>query len=109
MDKKIEAYKEELEKKKAELVKEVSKAEKPEDFGADVDDLDEEKNEAESLGNQLALAQTIKERINDIDHALGKIAVGTYGVCEKCGNAIEEEVLNASPESRFCKKCKKGE
>ena len=109
MDKKFEAEKKELERERAKLVAEISKAEIPEDFGGDVDDLDEEKNEAESLGNQLALAQTLKERLNDIDHALAKIASGTYGICEKCGGPIEAEVLKASPESRFCKACKKGE
>jgi len=101
-------YKIKLEKEKAKLLGDVAKAERPEDFGDDVDDADEEKNEAESLGNQLAFIQTIKMRISDIDAALNKIIGGTYGVCEKCGGKIESEVLDVSPESRLCKKCKKG-
>ena len=28
--------------------------------------------------------------------------------CEKCGEQIEEEILNIDPESRFCKKDKRG-
>ncbi|MDO8664948.1 MAG: TraR/DksA C4-type zinc finger protein [Candidatus Liptonbacteria bacterium] len=104
---KIEEYKRRLEKERAELIKEIKKDQKPEDFGADLDHADEEANEAESLSNQLAEAQDLKERVNDIDAALNKIRAGKYGACEKCGKEIGDEVLNISPESRFCKNCKK--
>ncbi len=109
MENNFAQYKIKLEKEKEKLLKDIIRAEKPEDFGSDIDGSDEEKNEAESFGNQIAFAQTLKERINEIDAALNKIAAGTYGVCEQCGKKIEEKVLVASPESRLCKRCKKSE
>ena len=85
---------------------EIKQAEKPVDFGSDVDSFDEEADEAEEVSNQLAIANDLKGRLSEIDIALAKIASGKYGVCEKCGEAIEEEILDIDPESRFCKKCK---
>jgi len=105
--KNIEEYKKKLEGERAKLIKEIGEDQKPQDFGADIDHSDEESNEAESLGNQLAEAQDLKERVNDIDRALGKIRAGKYGICEKCGKKIEEKVLDISPESRLCRNCKK--
>lgn len=103
---KIEEYKKELEATRAELLTELKKDEGPEDFGADVDHGEEEANEAESFSEKVAIGQAHKEQINNIDVALGKIDAGKFGVCEKCGREIEEEVLNITPESRFCKSCK---
>jgi len=93
--------------KRNELLAELKKDEKPEDFGADVDHGEEEANEAESFSEKVAIGQAHKEQINDIDTALGKIDAGKFGVCENCGREIEEEVLCLTPESRFCKACKK--
>ena len=104
----FDQYKIELEEEKKKLLKSLAAAEKPEDFGDDIDDADEEKNESESFGNQLAMARIIKARVNEIDAALARIATGAYGICEACGKKIEENVLEISPESRLCKQCKKG-
>ncbi len=95
-----------LEEERKRLIEELKKEETPEDFGSDVDGFDEEKNEAESLANKLAIAQVLRTRINEIDRTLNKIAEGKYGTCEKCGKKIEEEVLTKNPEARFCKNCK---
>lgn len=109
MDKqKLEECKKGLEAMRAELLAELKKDEKSEDFGADVDSFEEEAQEAEDLSEKLAVGQSHKEQINDIDAALGKIASGKFGVCEKCGMEIEEDVLRVTPESRFCRGCKRG-
>jgi len=102
----MEKYKNKLEKERANLLKELGKETRPEDFGSDIDHYDEEADEAEEFSNQLAIGQSLKERISEIDHALSKIKTGKYGVCETCGLEIEEEILELSPESRFCKRCK---
>lgn len=104
---KIEEYGRRLEAERKKMIAGVKKNETPQDFGSDVDGLDEEANEAEALGNQLAAEQTAKDRINEVDMALNKIRLEKYGICEKCGRGIEENVLDAAPESRFCKQCKK--
>lgn len=99
----VQKFKERLEKEKTELEKEVKKLKVVADFGDDIDSLDEEADESEEYGNQLALAQTFKERIADIDLALDKMEKGTYGICEKCGKEIPLEILEVSPASRLCK------
>lgn len=106
MDKqKLGEYKNKLEKERAGLLRQIG-GEKPEDFGGDVD-LDEEADEVESFGTKLAIDHDLKERISEIDTALDKIRKGNYGKCENCGKEISEEILNISPESKFCKDCKR--
>jgi RNA polymerase-binding transcription factor DksA len=45
--------------------------------------------------------------LRDINLALEKIKKGNYGICEKCGKEIEIDRLEAIPEARFCKNCKR--
>jgi sigma-B regulation protein RsbU (phosphoserine phosphatase) len=40
--------------------------------------------------------------LHDIDNALERFAHGTYGLCETCGDPIEEDRLEADPLVRFC-------
>jgi len=71
-----------------------------------VDHGDESSDASEEMGNQMAVANDRKDRLNEIDIALEKIRTGRYGVCEKCDKAIEHEILAIDPESRFCKEHK---
>jgi len=43
---------------------------------------------------------TLETRYNNINRALEKIENGTYGVCEICGEPIEEDRLGANPAAR---------
>lgn len=43
----------------------------------------------------------------DIQRALGKIATGTYGWCERCRRPISLRRLEAVPESRYCIDCER--
>lgn len=110
MDKeKIEKYKVKLQKEKSLITAEIKQNEQPVDFGSDIDHGDEESDQTEQVGNQLAVAEDLKNRLEDIDHALQKIQEGKYGICEKCGKEIESEILDIDPESRLCKDCKLAE
>ncbi len=40
--------------------------------------------------------------LDDIDAALRRLADGTYGRCETCGEAIEEQRLADEPTARTC-------
>jgi DnaK suppressor protein len=106
---KLTSYKTQLEKERRLILEEIKKNEKPTDFGDDVDHGEEESDEAEELGNQLAVAQGLKARLDDIEVALEKIREGKYGICEKCGEKIEDEILDIDPESRLCKRDKLAE
>jgi len=55
----------------------------------------------------MSISAALKAEVNEIDMALNKIAMGTYGTCGKCGMEISEEVLEVAPESEFCAACKK--
>jgi RNA polymerase-binding protein DksA len=56
-------------------------------------------------GEVQALAGTLRETLQDIDAALGKIEQGTYGLCESCGRPIAEARLEAMPAARLCIAC----
>lgn len=88
------------------MLEEIKQTEKPQNFGDDVDGYEEETDEAEEIGNQLAVGRDFKKRLDEIDVALSKIHNGTYGICEKCGREIESEILTLSPETPLCKECK---
>lgn len=105
-DDQLKEYKTKLEKERGLIAGEISREEKPVDFGSDVDHGDEGSDASEQMGNQMAIANDLKERLTEIDIALEKIRVGTYGTCEKCDKVIEHEILAIDPESRFCKEHK---
>ncbi len=56
----------------------------------------------------LALSAQARVAVEEIDHALHKIASGTYGVCEGCGQPIPRARLKALPHARLCVACKSG-
>jgi len=55
-----------------------------------------------------ATARSIASSISEIDHALAKLAAGTYGVCDDCGTQIPEERLEARPATPRCIGCANG-
>jgi DnaK suppressor protein len=54
---------------------------------------------------KLALVEQARERLSDIDHALARMDDGSYGTCERCGNAIATPRLEARPMSTHCVEC----
>lgn len=42
-------------------------------------------------------------KIADIDRALERLAAGSYGICEACGQPIGEARLEAWPAARYCR------
>jgi len=53
-----------------------------------------------------AMARSVTKSLADIDRALAKIADGTYGVCDSCGEAIPADRLEAMPATAQCIRCK---
>lgn len=47
-----------------------------------------------------------RKLITKIDEALDRIADGTFGVCEECGEQIGAERLRARPVTTLCIECK---
>jgi DnaK suppressor protein len=49
-----------------------------------------------------ALVGSLKESLDDVEHALAKFEAGTYGLCETCGQPIPPARLEAKPAARYC-------
>jgi RNA polymerase-binding transcription factor DksA len=69
---------------------------------ADENDLADRAEDYEERSSTLSV---LEARLTDIKVALDKIGGGKYGVCEACGNPIEEDRLGANPAARTCKGC----
>lgn len=114
----IAQRKADLEKKKIELEEQLkSFADKTSDDNwqtqyPQLTDTPEDKvDEVEEYENLLPVEYSLEESLKDINQALEKIAKGTYGKCENCGNPdcecdIPEERLIALPEAKTCNICK---
>ena len=53
------------------------------------------------------LEESAEQRLAAIDAALANIEAGTYGICERCGQPIAEERLEAVPYATLCIDCKR--
>src|SRR5580765_7546747 len=53
----------------------------------------------------LRLGERESQMIADIDQALLRIQEGSYGVCARCGNLIDERRLEALPTARYDAAC----
>lgn len=57
----------------------------------------------EDLG--LTISDIRKEELVRIDESLRKLDQGTYGLCDVCGNEIDEERLRIEASAMHCLKC----
>jgi RNA polymerase-binding transcription factor DksA len=75
---------------------------------ADLGGLDYDANFADTSqvtaerGETEALANTLRESLEEVERALGKLDDGTYGKCEVCGEDIAAARLEAMPAARYC-------
>jgi RNA polymerase-binding transcription factor DksA len=67
---------------------------------------EEEATEVFELEKRLAVEHQITDTLELIDHALEKYEAGTYGVCDNCGQPIEQGRLEALPYANLCLTCK---
>ncbi len=74
--------------------------------------FDEESGEGGTMNvereRDLALSAQAHAAVEEIDRALAKIADGTYGYCEQCGQPIPKARLKALPYAALCVACKSG-
>jgi len=66
---------------------------------ADSSQVTAERGEAE------AVAQKLRETLDEVEHALAKLDGGTYGSCENCGKEISLARLEVMPAARHCIDC----
>ncbi len=114
MKKDAEHYKNLLEKEVAELEKQLEtlgrrnpdevgdwQATKEEGVVDEADELDVA-DSIEQYENNNAVLENLETRLHEVNHALERIKEEKYGVCEVCGNEIEDNRLDANPAAVTC-------
>ena len=107
----LNELKETLEKEKKTLTEELRSIAHPDkkikgDWDADYQNLgggwDENAQEVTEYATRVPLEHELEIQLQEVNDALEKIAKNTYGLCEKCGAAIDIERLKANPSARNC-------
>lgn len=62
---------------------------------------------AAERANLLTLVRSLRDTLHDVEQALARMDSGTYGLCERCGQPIGDERLEALPAARLCMSCKR--
>jgi RNA polymerase-binding protein DksA len=55
---------------------------------------------------EISLANNARDMLEQNLHALERLEVGTYGICESCGSPIGKLRLQAAPRATLCVPCK---
>ena len=55
----------------------------------------------------LSVLERKRARLREIEQALSRLALGTYGTCDECGEVIDEERLVIMPSALTCVDCKR--
>ena len=100
-----------LRSQRAELRREIA------ELGADVDSdevsfeadagFSDRSHSTEERARTIAVVRALRSNLRDVDRALAKLDAGDYGTCERCGNPIASERLEAIPWALLCIDCKK--
>jgi RNA polymerase-binding protein DksA len=60
----------------------------------------------EERSKLISVVRALRSNLRDVDRALTKMEAGTYGRCERCGQEIAPERLEALPWALLCMDCK---
>jgi DnaK suppressor protein len=61
---------------------------------------------SEERSHLVSVVKALRSNLHDVDRALAKMDAGTYGICERCGNPISPERLEAIPWTTLGIDCK---
>lgn len=69
----------------------------------EVDNADENEvaDKLEEYEENSGILTQLENQLNEVNGALDRIEKGTYGLCEKCNQPIEEDRLEANPSARI--------
>jgi DnaK suppressor protein len=59
----------------------------------------------EQLGRDTSLMEAERRELLAVEKALAKMANGSFGICEDCGEEIPQKRLLVLPEARLCAYC----
>jgi DnaK suppressor protein len=72
-------------------------------------ELEERAQQADATRMFIHLDERRKQRIDEIDQVLQRLALGTYGLCDRCGEPIPVARLRALPTARVHVQCAEDE
>lgn len=61
----------------------------------------------EERSRLVALVGSLRNELREVERALEKLDDGGYGICERCGEPIGEDRLDAIPWATLCIDCKR--
>jgi RNA polymerase-binding transcription factor len=106
----LEALRAQLQEHRVNLRSEIREqgADPDADEVAFVDDagFSDRSHSTEERSRLISLVKALRSNLRDVDLALRKMDAGTYGTCERCGNPIAPERLEALPWAMLCIDCK---
>jgi DnaK suppressor protein len=97
-----------LERRRRQLVDELAALTKPPEAGANLafgKRIGEGTTEAVERISSTAAARSIATALADVERALEKLDIGSYGMCDRCGRQIPPERLEAIPSAVLCVSC----
>lgn len=116
MIKNVKKVKEDLIKKREEILKDLQDLSKKDSHEIDNrvasfpeygDKADENAQEISEYSTVIATEKVLEKSIDEIDATLKRIENGTYGFCKYCKGEIGEKRLMARPTASSCINCKK--
>ena len=107
-------YKEKLLSEREQLVSSLNEIgreiEQKKDWVVKIENGDEEHTDplddaeiSEELERHVGELEVLEKQYKEVNDALARIEKGAYGICEVCGEKIDEERLHANPSARTCK------
>lgn len=112
----IEKYRKKLLELRLDLEREIRRTESQNDqregFHVNVadEDFDEQGGDAASetveRSRLLATVGNLRDMLDSVNEAIGKIDSGTYGKCDVCGRVIPKKRLDALPYATMCTDCR---
>ena len=72
-------------------------------LNAEQAETEERAGEITDFEDRSAIEYELEKRLNDVDAALARIEVGTFGLCMSCKNEIDEQRLLANPSAATCR------
>jgi DnaK suppressor protein len=100
----LDAERAQLEEVSTEMEREVAESADPLDptRGGVGNHFADDATEMEQQETALSLRRNTERLLAQVDHALERVAAGTYGFCERCGKPIPLERLEARPYATLC-------
>lgn len=116
MDQKIiQSFKDKLEDRKSEIIKELEGIGKRADgaeinFNAQIpeygDSAEDNAVEVADYAKNLSFERELEKSLAEVERALKRIETDKFGLCENCDQEIAIERLQIRPESAYCVECK---